>query len=163
MSNTTIDVSSVGWGYTSLVELTPAAPETAGVVVLVSDEPDDRLATQIRPLCEYLGCSIEQVSTGDALDHTLRKACPIAVISDSQAGVLGIWHIVEAVVAHDRCLPTLVVTGSDRKMRQVVDGVAKLWQAEGVVTMPGKPATKDLVEFLFRAGMRLGIEGLLAA
>ncbi|MBV8093733.1 MAG: hypothetical protein JOY71_24745 [Acetobacteraceae bacterium] len=163
MSNTAIDLETVGWGFTGVSEFSPPTSASEAAVVLVSDQPNDRLATQIKPLCEYLGVSLEQVSTSEGLGHTLRTTRPVAVVSDCQAGVLGIWHIIEAVVAHDRHLPTLVVTGSDRKMGQVVQGVAKLWQAEGVETMPGAPATKDLVEFLFRAGMRSGIEGLLAA
>jgi hypothetical protein len=139
-----------------------SAAEPPEAVVLVAEQAD-RLAGQVSPLCDYLGIRMEQVRSPDELVQAMRVRRPIAILSEADDGVLGVWHVVEAVAAHDPTLPTLVVTGQDRRMRQVVDGVAKLWHVSGVQTMAGAPRVKDFVEFLFRAGLRSGIEGLLPA
>jgi hypothetical protein len=122
------------------------------LVVVVEDGID--LSESFRMICECLGIAVERMPSRDDLGAVLRDRRPMAVIAEMDALGQDGCHVLMTIAAHDRSLPSLLITGPDPTLLGAVDAVEELWELSSVEKWQELPGVGAMVDFLFRAGRK---------
>lgn len=122
------------------------------LVVVVEDGID--LFESFRMICECLGIAVERMPSRDDLGVVLRDRRPMAVIAEMDALGQDGCHVLMTIAAHDRSLPSLLITGPDPTLLGAVDAVEELWELSSVEKWQELPGVGAMVDFLFRAGRK---------
>lgn len=131
-------------------------------LVLVIDD-NSALSRQLKVVCDFLSFQLEHVSPDERLLAKLEERRPMAVISELDGERQDGCFVLMTVSEYDRGLPVLMVTGTDPALAGAVDAVEEVWGLSGVVQSPALPSVGAMVEFLFLAGRRLNLPGLMRA
>jgi hypothetical protein len=132
----------------------PGLGERAPRVLVIEDRP--RLAREYRHVFDYLAIRVERIGTAPELVAALAAAAPIAVI----------WNLpfgpdpqqVARALADLACVPLLIV-GDDDEAARACQACAR----HGAAPTPVAGAhSRDIIEFLFRAGRLAGQLRVLA-
>ena len=126
--------------------------QTQPTVLLISDTP--HVVRALDNVCDFLGIGIEIVSSAEAIDGTLSRERPMAVIAELEGAGQDGCHVMMRVADHDPTLPVLLLTGHDPAMLGAAEAVEELWQLSSVRKVPELPDAGQLLDFLFGAGRR---------
>ncbi len=131
----------------------PVEPQP--LVMVVGDEP--AWARSIEAICDFLDIGVEHVSSGLDVTYLMREFRPMAVITQVDLAGQDGFHVMQAVAAHDRRLPVMIVTGQDPAMMGAVDAMQEVTGLTTVRLETALPPMGEMVDFLFRAGRQAGI------
>ena len=129
----------------------PASASREPLVVVIEDGV--RLSDAFRSICEYLNVEVERMASWDDLRTVLRHRRPMAVVAELDAEGQDGCHVLMTVAAHDRGLPTLLITGGDPAFLGAVDAVEEIWDLKSVTKWPDLPGVQEVVDYLSRAGL----------
>jgi hypothetical protein len=122
------------------------------LVFIVEDQP--RFSPGLQTICEFLGITLEQVSSSHDLTPLLKIRKPMAVFCEFDSQGQDGCHIMKVVADHDRTLPVLVVVGDDPNLLGAAEAVEEIFHLTEIRACKRLPGVGELVEFLFSAGRR---------
>jgi ActR/RegA family two-component response regulator len=135
-------------------------PNTCEPLVLVVED-GAALFPRLGGICEFLNVAVERIGARADLLTVLERRRPMAVVTELDGREQDGCFVLMTVAAHDRDLPVLMVTGRDTALAGAVDAVAEVWGLSAVTQAARLPDVGGLVEFLFRAGRRAGMNRLM--
>jgi len=141
-----------------IVLASPAAAPTYSEAepVLLVLEKTPSLSLAVGEVCTFLGVRIEPVEDTIGIAQTLHALRPIAVLAIADEIDCAVYDLLMAVAGFDANLPVLIVTDDRASVRGAVHSAHKLWQLTDLVHLEGGIETRDLIDFLFRAGRNSG-------
>ena len=140
-----------GWETGPVSEASYALSSAGDLLVLVVEDTPV-LSRTIGFLCDYLGFRVESVPSSANLPALLRGRRPIAVMSAIDVRWQDGCDVLKTVAEYNRCLPVLLVTGTEPALLGAVEAVEEVWQLRHVSKTTSMPGIGDLVEFLLKAG-----------
>jgi hypothetical protein len=139
-------------------QLTDAAPKTFRsrelIVLVVEDHA--RLSEPLRPVCEFIGVTVEVVGPHDDLTALIRDRQPISIITQLDTQMRDCCSVMQAVAEYDRALPILVVAGPEDALLGMVDAVEDLLALSNVTKAKVMPGCGEIADFLFKACRKNG-------
>lgn len=144
-----------GDDWTSGETIAPRPQTRAAPPTIVIIEQYARLSSRYSHLLDYLGVRLRHVRSLDELGATLHAEEPIAIIWQLAAG-LDSGEVLHAISEFDRNLPMLIVADDTDSASGVIDSTIRFLQLADVTKLSGEAVSRDVVEFLFRAGRNSG-------
>jgi hypothetical protein len=142
--------------FTQIVSAFPAvAPADQPIEpVLIVVRKSARVSLAIGEVCAFLGIRVEPIDDTAGIAQTLTELRPIAVLAIADEIDCGIYDLLMAVAGFDADLPVLMITDDRASLSGAVHAVQKLWQLTDLVHLTRTIETRDLIDFLFRAGRK---------
>jgi len=131
-----------------------APPDEAEEPVLIVLTKATSLSLAIDEVCAFLGIRVEAVEDTIGITQMLYRLRPIAVLAIADAIDCAVYDLLMAVAGFDANLPVLMVTGDSASVRGAVHSAHRLWQLTDLVHLARGIETRDLIDFLFRAGRK---------
>jgi hypothetical protein len=144
--------------FSQIVSASPAVAPTdyKEEPVLLVFENTASVSLAIDEVCMFLGIRVEPVEDTVGIAQTLHELRPIAVLAIADEIDCTVYDMLMAVAGFDRNLPVLIVTDDRASVRGAVHAAHKLWQLTDVIHLTRDIGTRDLIDFLFRAGRNSG-------
>jgi hypothetical protein len=143
--------------FAQIVSDFPAAAvptDHAADPVLIVIRRSATLALAIDELCRFLGIRVVPVQDTVGIAQTLHDLRPIGVLAITDEVDCAVYDLLMAVAGFDADLPVLMITGDHASVCGAVRSVHRLWQLSDLVHFTRGVDTRDLIDFLFRAGRR---------
>jgi hypothetical protein len=142
--------------FSQIVSACPAVAPTdqAADPVLVVIENTARVSLAINEVCTFLGIRVEPLEDTIGIAQTFEELQPIAVLAIADEIDCAVYDLLMAVAGFDADLPVLIVTDDNDSISGAVHAAHKLWQLTDLVHLTRSIDTRDLIDFLFRAGRK---------
>jgi len=122
--------------------------------VLIVVEKTARAALAISEVCAFLGIRVELLDDTNGVAQTLHELRPIAVLAIADEIDCTVYDLLMAVAGFDADLPVLMATDDRASISGAVHAAHKLWQLTDLTHLTRAIETRDLIDFLFRAGRK---------
>jgi hypothetical protein len=142
--------------FSQIVSASPAVAPTdqAADPVLVVIDKTSRVSLAIGEVCTFLGIRVEPVEDTIGIAQTFEELQPIAVLAVADEIDCAVYDLLMAVAGFDADLPVLIVTDDSDSISGAVHAAHKLWQLTDLIHLTRSIETRDLIDFLFRAGRK---------
>jgi hypothetical protein len=122
--------------------------------VLIVFEKSTARSLAIDEVCRFLGIRVVPVEDTVGVAQTLAELRPIGVLAVIDAVDCAVYDLLMAVAGFDADIPVLMVTGDHASVCGAVRSVHRLWQLSDLVHLTRGIDTRDIIDFLFRAGRK---------
>ena len=122
------------------------------VLLVLAKSPT--LALAIDEVCKFLGIRVAPVEDTIGITETLYQLRPIAALAVTDEIDCAVYDLLMAVADFDPNLPVLMVTDDRASICAAVHAAHKLWQLTDLIHLTRAVETRDLIDFLFRAGRK---------
>jgi len=142
--------------FAQIVSASPTAPPNEHVAdpVLIVIEKSTALAVAIDEVCRFLGIRVVPIEDTVGVADTLAELRPIGVLTVTDTIDCAVYDLLMAVAGFDADLPVLMITGDHASVCAAVRSAHRLWQLTDLVHLARGVETRDIIDFLFRAGRR---------
>jgi hypothetical protein len=143
------------WRIDPLTANVVASPALINPVVIVV-ETQPSLSNFISEVCDFLRIRVERIDHAAGIGQWLRDLQPIAMLSEMQDANYLLYDLLMSVADYDPTLPLLVVMQNDPATHGALEAARELWQLSDVSLLGERPGIRALIDFLFRAGGKIG-------
>jgi hypothetical protein len=124
--------------------------------VLAVMEPEPSLSRAVAETCAFL--RVPLVSLADPLDlaAALAGAPLMAILHEAAAVDHRFYDLLMVAAGIDPALPVMIILPPDPALHGAAEAATRLWNLRDAVLRDQRPGVRALIDFLFRAGRRLG-------
>jgi hypothetical protein len=122
--------------------------------VLIVVEKTTRVSLAINEVCAFLGIRVEPVRDTAGIAGTFDELRPIGVLAVVDEIDCAVYDLLMAAAGFDADLPVLVITDGRPSTSAALHAAHKLWQLTDLTALTRGIETRDLIDFLFRAGRK---------
>jgi hypothetical protein len=136
---------------------TPCGHQAARLAsVLVVVEPAPALSRAVSGTCAFLRIPMASVADPLAIGAALAGASLMAILHETSAVDHRLYDLLMVAAGIDPALPLMLILPADPASHAAAEAAQRLWGLRDVTLRDQRPGVRALIDFLFRAGRRLG-------
>ena len=130
------------------------APRPAPVLVVIEAAPG--LSRAVAETCAFLRIGMITLADPLHLEDVLAGAPAMAILHESQGVDHTLYDLLLVAARIDPALPLMLILPPDPAAQAAAEAALRLWGLRDVALRDQRPGVRALIDFLFRAGRRLG-------